>query len=58
MRWLRHFMASYALALMALLFMTTAAWSAQVRVATYNIKFLSIEVSTRGIVSASSAAPP
>lgn len=48
MRWLRHFMASYALALMALLFMTTAAWSAQVRVATHNIKFLSTEVVNQG----------
>lgn len=48
MRWLRHFMTSYALALMALLFMTTAAWSAQVRVATYNIKFLSTEVVNQG----------
>jgi hypothetical protein len=35
-------------ALMALLCMTIAAWSAQVRVATYNIQFLSTEVVNQG----------
>jgi endonuclease/exonuclease/phosphatase family metal-dependent hydrolase len=33
---------------MVLLCVTTASWSAQVRVATYNIKFLSTEVVNQG----------
>jgi hypothetical protein len=44
----RRFMASLVLGLVALLIFTTAAWSAQIRVATYNIQFLSTEVVNQG----------
>ena len=48
MRGHRWFMTSYVLGLMALLCITTVAWSAQVRVATYNIQFLSTNVTNQG----------
>jgi hypothetical protein len=48
MRGHRRFMTSPVLGLMGLLFSTTVAWSAQVGVATYNIQFLSTEVTNQG----------
>jgi hypothetical protein len=39
---------SYVFGFVALLVFTTAAWSAQMRVATYNIQFLSTEVVNQG----------
>jgi exonuclease III len=48
MRGHRWFMVSYVFGLTALLCFTTASWSAQVRVATYNIQFLSTEVVNQG----------
>jgi hypothetical protein len=48
MRGLRTFIPSYLLALAACLWCATVAWSAQVRVATYNIQFLSPEVVNQG----------
>jgi hypothetical protein len=39
MRGHRWFATSYVLAFAALLFFTTAAWSAQIQVATYNSQF-------------------
>ena len=48
MRRHRFVMTSYILGLMALLCFTTASWSAQIRVATYNIQFLSTDVVNQG----------
>jgi hypothetical protein len=48
MRGLRRVITSDVLALVALLVFTTAAWSAQIRVATYNIQFLSTDVVNQG----------
>jgi endonuclease/exonuclease/phosphatase family metal-dependent hydrolase len=48
MRGHRRFIASSLVGLMTLLAITTAAWSAQVRVATYNIQFLSTDVVNQG----------
>ena len=43
------------LALVAFLVSTTTAWRGQIRVATYNIQFLSTDVVNQGIASASCA---
>jgi Endonuclease/Exonuclease/phosphatase family len=48
MRRHRWFTPAYVLGLVSLLVFTTAAWSAQVRVAIYNIQFLSTEVVNQG----------
>jgi hypothetical protein len=48
MREHRRFMTSSGVGLVALLFVTTAAWSVQIRVATYNIQFFSTDVVNQG----------